>query len=241
MRAIPGLTARLPYAERIWARLAEPVDGVPRAALFKLAVLLHDVAKPQTRALKPDGGVSFYDHQSIGAEIAWEVTRRLRLSRAAGEYVRLIVREHMRPGQLNELGSALTERAVYRFFRATGEAGPEVLLHSLCDHLAMKGPHLRAEDWHDHVEWTAKMFEAFYERSETVRPQPVVRGDDLMRELGLAPGPEIGRLLEEVREAQAAGEIHTRDEALELARRSSVVMRHALLVRQQEDEQRAKA
>jgi poly(A) polymerase/tRNA nucleotidyltransferase (CCA-adding enzyme) len=216
--AIPELSARLPFADRLLAHFDEIVDGVPRLALFKLAVLLHDVAKPQTKGIKPDGGVTFYDHQAIGAEIAWNIARRLRLSRAACDYVRLIVREHMRPGQLNALGPALTLRAVYRFFRATGSSGPEVLLHSLCDHLAMQGPNLDPAGWEWHVGWTAEMLHLFYEEPTTIRPEPILRGDDLIRELGMQPGPAIGRLLEDVREAQAAGEIRTREEALAWAR-----------------------
>lgn len=217
--AITGLPASLPFADRLRARFDKLVDGVPRRALFKLAVLLHDVAKPRTKALKPDGGVSFYEHQTIGGEVAQAIGRRLRLSRAGCDYVRTIVREHMRPGQLNELGPALTMRAVYRFFRATGDAGPEVLLHSLCDHLATKGPNLDAAGWAWHVAWTGEMLTVFYDADEVVRPAPILRGDDLTREFDLSPGPIIGRLLEAVREAQAGGEVHTREEALQYARR----------------------
>ena len=219
--ARPELTAVLPYADRLRARFDEPVDGVPRLALFKFAVLLHDVAKPATKAIKPDGGISFYDHQTIGAEVALSIARRLRLSRAGSDYVRRIVREHMRPGQLNELGPALTMRAVYRFFAATADAGPDVLLHSLCDHLAMQGPRLSPAGWSWHLGWTAEMIETFYGEETVIRPAPIVRGDDIMRELGLAPGPLIGRLLEDVREAQAAGEVQTREEALAWARRAA--------------------
>lgn len=219
LHVVPDLDVRLPHAERIRARLTELVDGVPRVALFKLAVLLHDVAKPQTRAIKPDGGISFYDHQVIGAEIAWKIARRLRISRAGSEYVRQVVREHMRPGQLSELGPELTLRAVYRFFRATGQAGPDVLLHSLCDHLAVKGPLLVRQGWEWHIGWTARMLEIFYDETEQIRPQPLVRGDDLIRELSLERGPLIGRVLEDIREAQAAGDVKTRDEALDWARR----------------------
>jgi hypothetical protein len=50
-------------------------------------------------------------------------------------------------------------------------------------------------------------------------PAPLVRGDELVRELGLAPGPEIGRLLEGLRRAQFTGEVGTREQALDLARR----------------------
>jgi poly(A) polymerase/tRNA nucleotidyltransferase (CCA-adding enzyme) len=218
LTSFPELDTPLPHVAQLKVRFAEAVDGVPRVALFKLAVLLHDVAKPQTKAIKPDGGVSFYDHQALGAEVAWQIARRLRISRAGCEYVRLVVREHMRPGQLNELGAELTPRAVYRFFRATGDAGPDVLFHSLCDHLAMKGPLLAPAGWEWHIAWTARMLEMFYDETEQLRPEPLIRGGDLIRELGLKPGPLIGQVLEDIRETQASGEVRTREEALDRAR-----------------------
>ena len=219
LQHVPGLAARISHANRVRERFVELVDGVPRVALFKLAVLLHDVAKPETKAIKPDGGISFYDHQVIGAEVAWKIARRLRISRNGSDYVRLVVREHMRPGQLSELGSELTPRAIYRFFRATGEAGPEVLLHSLCDHLGMKGPRIVAAGWEWHVDWTSHMLDILYEETVQIRPEPLVRGDELMRELDLAPGPLIGRVLEDIREAQVSGDVTNREAALDWARR----------------------
>ena len=64
------------------------------------------------------------------------------------------------------------------------------------------------------------MLEAWYEKKEEqVTPQPLVDGNDLMRELSLKPGKKIGDLLEAVREAQAVGEVSTKEQALALARR----------------------
>ena len=59
----------------------------------------------------------------------------------------------------------------------------------------------------------------FDQYEETVAPPPLITGNDLITGLGLDAGPEIGRLLETLREAQAAGEVSTRDEALALARK----------------------
>ena len=55
------------------------------------------------------------------------------------------------------------------------------------------------------------------ERRSTPKPEPIVRGDDLARELGVS-GPRIGKLLAELEEAQYAGEIRTREHAISLAR-----------------------
>jgi hypothetical protein len=110
---------------------------------------------------------------------------------------------------------------VYRYFRALGGAGVEVVLLSLADHLATWGPHLRERRWARRLEAAETLLTHYFERhEETVAPPPLLTGHELMRELRLRPGPEVGRLLEAIREAQAAGEIGSAEEALALARRT---------------------
>ncbi len=190
-------------------------SGTSRAGLFKLATLLHDNAKPQTRKDKPEGGVSFYGHQNVGAEIAQTIGQRLRLSRRETAYVKQVVRHHMRLGQLRT-DEVITPRAVQRFFRATEDTAPDLLLHDLADHLAARGPAIQREEWEAHLQWTNSMLDALWSKPTT--PQaPLVNGHDLITTLGIAPGPLVGTLLREIREAQAAGELASREEALALA------------------------
>jgi poly(A) polymerase/tRNA nucleotidyltransferase (CCA-adding enzyme) len=217
VRTHPGLSRALPFADRLAALLAERrAGGHRRAALLKLAALLHDNAKPQTKAVQPDGKVSFYEHQTIGAEVAARIGRRLRLSRHDGAYVALVVREHMRPGQLRT-SEVLTTRAVARLFRDLGDAGPDVLLHELADHLATRGPHLDVAGWAGHLAWVEALLD-FYYVPPPARQAPLVDGHGLMEALGIGPGPLVGELLREIGEAQAAGEVTTWEEAIVLAR-----------------------
>jgi putative nucleotidyltransferase with HDIG domain len=213
----PWLRLELPFGERLRADLEQPLTaGRPRFALLKLATLLHDNAKPQTKQPKPDGGVSFHDHQTIGAEVADAIARRLKFSRNEVGYLATVVREHMRPGQLQHI-DALTVRAINRFFRDCGVAGPDVLLHSLADHMATRGKLVNAGGWHSHVEWIASLLTTQWAQPE--EPPPLLDGRRLMGALGIAEGPQVGRLLGAVREAQLAGEITTEEEALLLAGR----------------------
>ena len=217
VRTHPGLSKALPFTDQLAVLLAERrTGGHRRAALLKLAALLHDNAKPQTKVLHPDGKVSFYEHQSLGAEVAARIGRRLKLSRQDAGYVALVVREHMRPGQLRA-SDVLTPRAVVRLFRDLGDAGPDVLLHELADHLATRGPQLDVTEWDAHLAWVEVLLAAYYVPQPA--PQaPLVDGHALMAALGLGPGPQVGVLLREIGEAQAAGEVQTREEALALAR-----------------------
>lgn len=214
----PHLPRRLKYADRLRQHFAElPGSAHSRAALLKLATLLHDNAKPQTKQPKPDGGVSFYRHQIIGAEVASRIARRLRLSRQEAGYVATIVREHMRPGHLRST-EQVTMRAIVRFFRDTGSAGPDVLLHGLADHMATRGPQIDPEDWHHHLAWTSAMLDTLWQQPPE-RARPLLNGHELMRALEIEPGRIVGELLREIHEAQAAGDISTPEEALALARR----------------------
>ncbi len=72
--------------------------------------------------------------------------------------------------------------------------------------------------WRHHVALVNYILTKRFQEEEVTSPARLLGGDELMAELNLSPGPLIGRLLETVREAQAAGEISTREEALKLAR-----------------------
>ncbi|MFN8568564.1 MAG: HDIG domain-containing protein [Kouleothrix sp.] len=201
-RAKPSLAYHSRYTVQLRAHFAEPIGRYPRAALFKLGALLHDVAKPQTKQLTPDGGVSFHEHQTIGGEIAAALTRQLGFADDEVRYVRTIVREHMRPGQLAVLDT-ITMRAVLRFFSATGTAGPDVLLHLLADHMATWAAHARTR-WIAQAEWIDALLDVIWgAQSEPV--VPLANGDDLILAFGLRPGPLIGRLLAAI---GAAGRWH---------------------------------
>jgi poly(A) polymerase/tRNA nucleotidyltransferase (CCA-adding enzyme) len=219
-RRYPELRAELQWSAKVLEHMQRPLAGQhSHIALWKLALLLHDIAKPITRADKPEGGVSFYGHQDIGADMARTIGQRLRLSRAEVDYIATVVRGHMRPGQLNDLGE-ITPRAAYRFFRDLEPAAVDTLLHSLADHLATRGPNLSPPHWAIHLAWTDAMLGFHWDAArEQQKRAPLLDGHTLMRELNLAAGPQVGELLEAIREAHAAGEISSSDDALALARR----------------------
>ncbi|MCX7855279.1 MAG: HD domain-containing protein [Anaerolineae bacterium] len=217
-----------PFTSALIRHLRRPTTAPRyRRTILLLAALLHDVGKPPTATeeLKPGHAhpvLHFYGHESAGARRAAEWMRDLRFSRAETESVATMVRAHLRPSQIAEAPGGVTGRAAYRFFRATGDAGVEVVLLALADHLAIWGPNLQPERWARRQAAARALLEYFFHRSQgAVAPPPLVNGRDLMTELGLSEGPEVGRLLEAVREAQAAGEVTTREEALALARKLS--------------------
>jgi len=179
-----------------------------------LATLLHEVGKGAAERGRAASGGRFLGHEMLGASIAATAARRLCFSSAETVRVRQMVRSHLRLGQMaREMIDGPERRAIYRYFRDAEPAGVESILLSLAFYLADYGSSLDREG-------SAAMFAAWFEqRQEVLEPQPLVDGRGLIEALDLGEGPEVGMLLDGIREAQAAGEVRTREEALALARR----------------------
>ena len=200
-------------------RFAQEVsDGHSRRTMLKLAALLHDIAKPQTKMVDAKGRTRFLGHHTMGASMAKETLKRLRVSHCGIEMVRGLVEHHLRPTQMSHGAELPTSRAVYRYFRDVGDVAVDTLYLSLADHLAARGPELDLDAWSQHAAMITHVLEVGTREQAPERMARLTDGHDLMNEFGLSPGPLIGTLLEDVRDAQAAGEVGTRQEALDRVR-----------------------
>jgi poly(A) polymerase len=194
--------------------------GMTRRGLIKLCGLLHDIGKPGTRTFDAEGRMRFFGHSDAGARLAGGLMRRLRFSRRETGIVRAMIEAHLRPVQLTQSpGGYPGRRAVYKFFRDTGDAGIDTLFLSLADHLATAAHRISLAGFRRHVSLVDHMISVRFSQEEVVKPPRLVTGDDLCATLGIEPSPLVGSLLEAIREARAAGEVQTREDALELARR----------------------
>jgi poly(A) polymerase len=207
-------------AAHLAAVLDEPLsDGLTRGQALRWGALLHDAAKPQTRGVRPgDGRVTFLGHDAQGAELARTVLKRLRTSARLREHVAALVRHHLRLGFLVHKPQPLAPEAVFDYLTATGPVAVDVTLLSVADRLATKGegsgPAIEA-----HLRVARQMLSHALCWREEGPPKPLLRGDELVGELGLAPGPRVGELLTELARAQFAGRVATREQALGFLRR----------------------
>jgi poly(A) polymerase len=209
-----GLLDVVPWSERLERHFREEVsNGSTRSSLMKLAALLHDIAKPQSKAIQPDGRMRFLGHADEGARIAAEIMERLRFSKREIRLVEVMVKYHLRPVQMSNDGVP-TGRAIYRYFRDTGEAGIDTIFLSLADHLAARGPTLDKKEWENHAREMEYVLHQKFQTEGKVSSPRLVDGHEIMVVFGLKPGPAVGKILEEVKEAQAAGELSTKQQAL---------------------------
>ena len=211
-----------PYQSRLASHLGRQVSGgLDGWILLRLGGLFHDVGKAETARVDEDGRIRFFGHDQVGARLTGQALRRLRLSNQAIAHVRTCVAGHMRPLLLaNE--TAVSRRAVYRFFRASQTAGIDIGLLALADHMATYAGSDGDEAWNRLLATISQLFEQYFNQyEESVRPTPLLNGHDLIDQLQLEPGPEVGRLLRLIEEAQAAGDVNSSEEALTLARENA--------------------
>ncbi|MFZ0088941.1 MAG: HD domain-containing protein [Solirubrobacteraceae bacterium] len=190
-------------------------NELTRAQALRFGALLHDIAKPQTRAVTIQGRITFMGHDEAGARLSAEILGRLRASERLREHVAALTRHHLRLGFLVH-AMPLPRRTVYEYLHATAPVAVDVTVLSVADRLATRGDNadvaiakhlaLARELIGEALAWAADP------------PRPPLRGDELARALGIQPGPVVGDLLAELEAASFSGEVSTREEAIDRAR-----------------------
>jgi poly(A) polymerase len=214
----PGAVVGAELGPAVAGFLAEPLaDEITRGTGLRFGALLHDAAKPQTQARHEDGTVlGFPGHADEGADMARAIMTRLSTSERLRAHQAALARHHLLAGYLVP-DAPLDRRRLYQYLRATGDVAVDVTLLSIADRRATRG---RKSDQAipRHVDVALELLGPALEIHAEGFADPLLRGDDLGAELGLEPGPEIGRLLAEIAAAQYAHEVSSRDEAIAFAR-----------------------
>ncbi|HXK18300.1 MAG TPA: HD domain-containing protein [Polyangiaceae bacterium] len=178
------------HAFDVWGHALSCLDAAPQIAVLRVAALLHDVGKPRSRAFSDKtNDYTFYEHERIGAEMVEPMLSRLRFSNEERSHIGALVRHH-----LICYDATWSDAAVRRWIRRVSpELVPELYLLNEAD-VRGKGrdcsPDLEAlAALKAHVERVLAAGAAFSVRDLAVD------GRALMQELGLKPGPDLGRIL----------------------------------------------
>jgi poly(A) polymerase len=194
-------------------------DGEALSAL-KWAALFHDIGKPAARKVNIDKKrqITFYNHDEQGAEQARLIAERWKWSRRKTKRMVSLVSMHMHPFHLNNVmqdQEGVSTRAMQKICKRAGDNLYPLFLLAMADSLAGQGPEKPARI-EEQLEQLFIEVARFYR--ETLVPAAagpkLLTGHDLITAFDLAPGPEIGRLLEAVETAALEGVITTREEAL---------------------------
>ena len=156
--------------------------------IVKLATLIHDVGKPLVVKKQKDGTITFYNHEVLGASIASNIGRRLRLSKKDQERLVTLVRWHQ-----FTVDERQTDSAIRRFIKNVGKENLQDILDlRVGDRL---GGGARETSWR---------LEKFKKRLAEVQKQPFsvrdlkINGHDVIKTLNIHPGPLVGRILNQL-------------------------------------------
>lgn len=182
------------------------VDNVAAASdnlWLRLVALLHDIAKPRTKAFKEGTGWTFHGHEEVGARMVKPIFRRMRLPFENLSYVEKLVRLHLRPMALVDEG--VTDSAVRRLLFEVGADVDDLVILCRAD-ITSKNPRLVEQVRQNYDLVVQKMAEV--EEKDRIRNwQPPLKGDEIMRVVGVEPGPVVGRLKTAIVDAILDGRI----------------------------------
>ncbi len=222
MRAYGHLETILNDPEKIlpdiFTEIHQYVDKI-RSSLIKCAVLLHDIGKPLTKTLDSSGKCHFYGHARKSADMAQEITQRLRFSNHEKQFIDGIIRNHMKPLSLFSAyeKKTLTQKGITRFYKKCGGYTPALLLIAIADTKA-KQNNINKEN-KAFTSFLKKMIiEYFYNYQPLKDEPPLITGHDLIQVFGLSPSPLFKKILDRVDDAKLTKTINNRSEALDLVK-----------------------
>ncbi len=223
---IEKLIEEMRGSERMKAYLHQPIGGGhTRLALLKMACVLHDIGKPETR--RQEGRrMTFHTHEHAGERITRQVAKQLKLSVKERFFLEDVVRMHLRPGYLSNFKRP-SGKAIFRYLRDTRDEAGAIAILSLADQGATRGPLTTAAKSRHHAQICHMLIERYFELKDQKPKQRLLTGHDLIKVLKLKPSELFGKILVRVEEAAALGKIKTKEEALTLARQMIVSLRGA--------------
>lgn len=202
----------------------EVTPGRKKISLLYWAALFHDVGKAviQPTTLE-DFSIAYPQHEIIGAEIFETIGKKLKLSSDEISRITMMVRNHMLLHQLAKGLGDLSPLGLYRLFREFGVTLLDICFVGLADTLGKFLLNPPLPKWQSELETCDLILNTWFkEQTAIVDPPKLVDGNEIMEWLGLEAGPEVGRKLEQIREAQVQGKVMTRDEAYAFVRRNQM-------------------
>jgi len=166
----------------------EAARGHAPDLVLRLAVLLHDIGKPQTRRIEPGGAVSFHHHDVLGARLAAKRLRQLRYDKATTEAVAELVRLHLR--FFGYADGAWSDSAVRRYVRDAGEQLERLHILSRADVTTRN--RRKAERLSSAYDQLEERIARLAEEEELAAIRPDLDGERIMTVLGIPPGPRVG-------------------------------------------------
>ena len=197
--------------------------GYPRINHLKLAGFLHDIGKPLTWTIEEDTKRHrFIKHDIEGAKLVVPLLKELKFSNKQIEYISEMIQKHIYPSGVIS-APVLDNKVMMRYIRKMGEDVIDNIILAKADRLSAQGPEITEEMTEENISGLNTLLNFYIEVKDTLKPLPkLIDGNEIMKLLSIKQSPILGKILNEIKELQINGEITTKEEAIEFAKRYTV-------------------
>ena len=186
-----------------------------RFGLLKLGAFLHDIGKPQTWTIEEDTGRHrFIKHDDIGSKIVVPTLKNLCFSKKQINYIACLIKNHIYPSQVI-VSQGDKDKSYMRFIRKMDDNVIDIILIAMADRLSARGPEITEETVNQNITGLNNLLNYYIEIKPTLKPLPVLLdGNEIMKMFNLKPSPKLGKLINQLKEAQISGEVNTKSDAI---------------------------
>lgn len=177
---------------------------------------MHDIGKPQTWTIEESTGRHrFIKHDDVGAKLSVTLLKRMKISKKAIDYVQKMIKFHIYPSHVVS-APEINEKIYMRFIRKMEDECIDVILLAMADRLSARGVEITQEIVDKNIASLNKLLGYYLGIRDSLEPLPkLLSGEEIMTLLNIKPSKELGDVVKALKEAQIAGEVCSKDEAIE--------------------------
>jgi len=190
--------------------------GFSRLAHLKLSAFMHDIGKFSTWFIEENTGRHrFYKHDDVGSKMAPEILKKLAFSNKQIKYVQKMIKNHMYATMV-VCSPELTDKIMMHYVRKMEDDSIDAIMIGKADRLSALGPEITEDIVNENLTMLDKLLNFYIDSLETIKPLPkLLDGNEIMKLLNITPSPQLGKILNELHEAQLNGDITTKEQAVE--------------------------
>ena len=197
----------------------ERFGHVKTLAFLKFAGFMHDIGKPSCWTIEEETGRHrFIKHDEIGAKLVVPILKEFKFSKKQAEYIKTLIKYHIYPSGMVS-SPDVTEKAKYKFFRKLEGFVIDDIILAMADRLSARGVQITDEMVNNNINALTDLLNLYLEQRNNIKPlEKLLDGTDIMELLQIKPGPELGKVISALREAQISGDVTLRTEAIEFVK-----------------------
>ena len=189
--------------------------SVQELAFLKLATFLHDIGKPSCWTIEEDTlRHRFIKHDEIGSKLVIPILKDLKFSKKQIQYVQTLIKYHIYPSSMVS-AEDVTDKAFMKFYRKMEGYVIDLIILAMADRLSARGEKITEDIVNKNINALTKLLSDYLEMRKDIKPlEKLLDGRDIMELLNIKQGPQLGEIVNALKEAQISGNVTTKEEAI---------------------------